>query len=67
MAQGSFDLRSELHAKNVFWAPSEALVMPFSIQKPVKNTKNELLTVNDSEAHFSVSNRGGTGLWAHYL
>jgi hypothetical protein len=21
MAQGSFDLRSELHAKNVFWAP----------------------------------------------
>jgi hypothetical protein len=29
--------------------------MPFSIQKLVKNTKNELLSVNDSGAHFSVS------------
>jgi hypothetical protein len=26
------------------------------MQKLVKNTKNELLSVNDSGAHFSVSN-----------
>jgi hypothetical protein len=30
--------------------------MPFSVQKPVKNTKNELLSVGDSGAHFSVPN-----------
>ena len=38
--------------KRFLGPPSEALVMPFSIQKLVKNTKNELLSVNDSGAHF---------------
>jgi hypothetical protein len=38
--QGSFDPRPELHAKNVFWAPSEALVTPFSIQKPSQKHQN---------------------------
>jgi hypothetical protein len=42
MAQGSFDLRLKLFTKNVFWAPSEALVMPFSIQKP--SQKHQKLT-----------------------
>jgi hypothetical protein len=38
--------------KTFFGPPSEALVMPFSMQNLVKNTKNELLSVNDSGAHF---------------
>ena len=38
--------------KTFFGPPSEALVMLFSMQNLVKNTKNELLSVNDSGAHF---------------
>ena len=38
--QGSFDLRPELHAKNVFWAPREAFVVQPSIQKPSQKHQN---------------------------
>jgi hypothetical protein len=52
MVQGSFDLRLELHAKNVFWAPQRGFGDAIPYTKTYKNTKNELLSVNDSGAHF---------------
>jgi hypothetical protein len=57
--QGSLNPRSELHANFSFWLPSEALVTPFSIQKPSQKQKN--LTsigypVTIQKPIFSVSN-----------
>jgi hypothetical protein len=43
MVQGSFDPRSELHAKNVFWAPQRGFgdAIPYTkTTNIVKNTKN---------------------------
>jgi hypothetical protein len=39
-----------------FGPPSEGLVMPFSIQKPVKSTKMNFCRLTIQEPIFSVSN-----------
>jgi hypothetical protein len=69
MFQGSFNLRPELHVKNIPGPPSGALVAGAVLRSLyknlVKNIKTRLLSVDDSGAHFSVSNAefegGGDG------
>ena len=62
MAQGSFDLRSELHAKKRFFGPpSEAFVMPFSVQKPSQKHPKLTSIGKRFRSPFSVSNTGFEG------
>jgi hypothetical protein len=43
MVQGSFDLRSELHAKNVFWAPQRVFFDAILYTKTSRTPRHETL------------------------